>query len=80
MNRNGGVWFLAAIVVFWSCCPRSRFRTASLHRREKTASAKGTIVPWWYLVWGMIGDYGDVGVSRRFSCVRWPSTRASVQS
>jgi hypothetical protein len=52
MNRNGGVWFLAAIVVFGLAVLSVVFGLHLVPTRE-TASAKGTIVPW-YLVWGMI--------------------------
>jgi hypothetical protein len=52
MNRNGGVWFLAAIVVFGLAVLTVVFGLHLVPARE-TASAKGTIVPW-YLVWGMI--------------------------
>ena len=52
MNRNGGVWFLAAIVVFGLAVLSIVFGLHLVPARA-TALAKGTIVPW-YLVWGMI--------------------------
>jgi hypothetical protein len=52
MNRNGGVWFLGAIVVFGLAVLAVVFGLHLVPARE-TALAKGTIVPW-YLVWGMI--------------------------
>jgi hypothetical protein len=52
MNRNGGVWFLGAIVVFGLAVLAVVFGLHLVPSRE-TALAKGTVVPW-YLVWGMI--------------------------
>jgi hypothetical protein len=52
MNRNGGVWFLGAIVVFGLAVLAVVFGLHLVPAKE-VASAKGTIVPW-YLVWGMI--------------------------
>jgi len=52
MNRNGGLWFLAAIVVFGLAVLAVVFGLHLVPARE-VALAKGTIVPW-YLVWGMI--------------------------
>lgn len=52
MNRNGGVWFLGAIVVFGLAVLAVVFGLHLVPSRG-TALAKGTIVPW-YLVWGMI--------------------------
>jgi hypothetical protein len=52
MNRNGGVWFVAAIVVFGLAVLAVVFGLHLVPSRA-TALAKGTVVPW-YLVWGMI--------------------------
>jgi hypothetical protein len=52
MNRNGGAWFLGAIVVLGLALLAVVFGLHLVPARE-VALTKGTIVPW-YLVWGMI--------------------------
>jgi hypothetical protein len=60
MNRNGGAWFVAAIVVFGLAVLAVVFGLHLVPSRE-TALAKGTIVPW-YLVWGMIAATAAMAV------------------
>jgi hypothetical protein len=60
MNRNAGVWFFAAIVVFGLAVLAVVFGLHLVPPRE-TAAAKGTIVPW-YLVWGMISATAAMAV------------------
>jgi hypothetical protein len=60
MNRNGGLWFLGAVVVLGLAVLAIVFGLHLVPTRE-TAVAKGTIVPW-YLVWGMIWATAVMGL------------------